>query len=273
MRRQSIPVPALSAQDATDLFAYFYSARFFDRPGDAGRGKSAFERHRCARCHDIAAVAKWQSLSSPIALTEAMWNHADSMQAQFAQRGLSWPQLTSQELTDIFVYLSNHPAVPRKPVTLELKSTEGGEALLKEKGCLECHKDSLSLASRLQGRTLNDIAVAMWNHAPKMTQSVGKFQSGEMDTLLSYLWANQFFESSGSASHGRKVFAEKSCAGCHDAGKAPKLSGEFNTIRLTSALWSHGPAMLEQMRQQGTQWPRFTEREMADLIAFLDTTR
>jgi len=29
---------------AADLFAYFVSARFFERPGDAGRGKQASRR-------------------------------------------------------------------------------------------------------------------------------------------------------------------------------------------------------------------------------------
>ena len=36
---------------------------------------------------------------------------------------------------------------------------------------------------------------------------------------------------------------------------------------MVSALWRHGPAMLEQMKEQGTPWPRFDGREMADLIA------
>ena len=32
----------LNEQAAADLFAYFYSARFFEMPGDAARGKRAF---------------------------------------------------------------------------------------------------------------------------------------------------------------------------------------------------------------------------------------
>src|SRR4051794_25521973 len=37
MGRQGITSPVLSPQDAADLFAFFYSSRFFDKPGDAGR--------------------------------------------------------------------------------------------------------------------------------------------------------------------------------------------------------------------------------------------
>ena len=38
MRQQGVDIPQLSEQDSADLFAFFYSARYFDRPGDAGKG-------------------------------------------------------------------------------------------------------------------------------------------------------------------------------------------------------------------------------------------
>ena len=279
MRRQSVANPSMSTGEAADLFAYFYSARFFDRPGDAGRGKSAFSRHHCANCHGLAepkpgnapAVATWRSLGSPVALTEAMWNHARGMRDEFVRRGFSWPELISQELTDIFVYLRNHPSISRRDASFDMSSGAGGETLLKEKGCLECHRGALTLPPRLRGKSINDVAVAMWNHAPRMTDSAGTFTPGEMNTLLSYLWANQLFESRGDPVRGNKVFHEKSCAGCHEDGEAPRLTGEFSAIRMTSALWNHGPAMLERMNRQGVKWQRFNEREMTDLVAYLDS--
>jgi len=42
MRQQDIRAGDLNEQAAADLFAYFYSARFFESPGDAARGKRAF---------------------------------------------------------------------------------------------------------------------------------------------------------------------------------------------------------------------------------------
>ena len=277
MGRQGIAPPALTQEDAADLFAYFYSARFFDLPGDAGRGKDGFTRHRCAECHGLVEakpgggppVAKWQTLGSPIALAESMWNHAKGMREEFARRGFAWPRLTSQELTDMLVFLSNHPSVPRSDATFDVSSGTGGEALFKEKGCANCHQGSLALPPRLRGKTVNEIAVAMWNHAPLMRDSAAIFSRGEMSTLLSYLWSDQFFTTTGDSRRGRRVFREKSCAGCHEGGQAKPLAGNFNAVRLTSALWSHGPTMLERMKQQGIAWPRFDRREMEDLIAYL----
>ena len=42
MREKDLRPGELDEQGAADLFAYFYSSRFFDKPGDAGRGKRAF---------------------------------------------------------------------------------------------------------------------------------------------------------------------------------------------------------------------------------------
>ena len=39
MDKAGIEKTKLSEQQAADLFAYFYAARFFDQPGDAGRGR------------------------------------------------------------------------------------------------------------------------------------------------------------------------------------------------------------------------------------------
>jgi len=83
-------------QAAADLFAYFYSARFFERPGERGRGKQWFtEKHcagfamACGKATDPVAkpVVEWQSTGSSVALVNAMWNHASTM-----RQGVRAPQ-------------------------------------------------------------------------------------------------------------------------------------------------------------------------------------
>ena len=97
MRKDGIKPPAMSDQQAADLFAFFYSRRYFERPGDAGRGKRVFTEKGCAGCHSMTAegtgpaVSTWGSLTDPVALIGAMWNHAPKMQAAIAQKGGKWP--------------------------------------------------------------------------------------------------------------------------------------------------------------------------------------
>lgn len=283
MRQRGTPIPELSEQDAGDLFAFFYSSRYFDRPGDAARGKRIFAEKHCADCHGLTTpgsggalpLSRWRSLQSPIALVEAMWNHAGQMKEQFARRNLPWQQLTSQMMADIFVYGRSLTAVRGQRTSFELASGDRGAEIFAEKGCGGCHKNELALESRLKEKTILEIAVAMWNHAPQMTAAVQRFEPGEMGQLLNHLWARQYFAGVGDGRRGDKVFAAKGCASCHrdPASGAPdlsKLKGSFSSIAMVSALWHHGPAMLDRMNQKNIPWPRFEGREMANVIAYLN---
>jgi mono/diheme cytochrome c family protein/cytochrome c551/c552 len=284
MRQQGTPIPRLSEQDAGDLFAFFYASRYFDRPGDAARGKRTFAAKHCADCHGLTTpgsggalpVRQWRSLQGPIALVEAMWNHAGQMKEQYARHNLPWQQLTPQEITDIFIYIRSLPAFRGQKPSFELASGDRGAEVVAEKGCGTCHKGELALESRLKEKSLSEIAVAMWNHAPQMSAVVVKrFEPGEMGQLLNYLWARQYFAGVGDASRGHKVFVAKGCDSCHrdPASGAPdlsKLKGNFNSIAMVSALWRHGPTMLERMKQKNIAWPRFEGREMSNVIAYLN---
>jgi cytochrome c2 len=283
MREREIRVGDMDEQAAADLFAYFYSARFFEKPGDAGRGKRLFKERACTLCHGlteaiqpaIKPVSQWDSLVDPIALTEAMWNHSPNMFTEFKLKKIPWPVLSGQDFSDLLVYLRNLPSMREKAGVFETAAGSNGEAIFQSKGCVRCHHSGSSLAPQIKGRTLTEIAAEMWDHAPKMKAQPAHFNPGEMRELLSYLWARQFFEDSGDAGRGKRVFAMKRCETCHgdSSSGAPKLTGgAFSGITMVSALWHHGPRMLEQMNSKGVRWPRFERREMSDLIAFLNST-
>jgi mono/diheme cytochrome c family protein len=98
----------------------------------------------------------------------------------------------------------------------------------------------------------------------------------EMRDIVSHLWAGQFFEDAGNAAAGARVFAAKRCASCHSdsASGAPKLTEmkrSFTAATMASALWHHGPSMLDQMKAKGIAWPRLNGPEMANLIAYLNS--
>jgi cytochrome c2 len=287
MSRQNVKASGLDEQAAADLFAYFYSAHFFDKPGDAGRGKRLFHERNCDSCHGLATspnpaappVAKWQSLSDPIELTQNMWNHAGAMGAEFEKKKISWPQLTSQDLTDMLVYFRNLPGAPEKQSIFITTAGTQGAALFDSKGCKKCHEaDTLMYRKSLDGQPLTEVAAAFWDHSPKMKAPPVHFEPNEMRELLSYIWANQFFAVSGSPDRGKKVFTAKHCAACHEnpASGAPDLSKRQENasgVTMVSVLWRHGPTMQEQMRQKGIRWPHFEANEMSDVIAYLNSRR
>jgi cytochrome c2 len=288
MRQRDLRPGDLDEQGASDLFAYFYSARFFEKPGDAGRGKRAFTNLGCAGCHGlnsglqpgIKPVPQWDAIRDPMALAEAMWNHRARMLEEAGAKRVHWPELSGQDLGDILVYLRNLPSPPSQPPVFRIGAGTDGAAVFTAQGCARCHKSGPDLANRLKAQTLTEIAAAMWNHAPKMAAAgakPAKLEAGEMRELLGYLWAGQFFQDSGNVAAGRRVFASKRCVACHEnsTGGAPKLTGAGRSLSgalMVSVLWHHGPQMLEQMKGKGIGWPRFEGTQMSDLIAFLNST-
>jgi mono/diheme cytochrome c family protein len=288
MHQQGIRAGDLNEQAAADLFAYFYSTRFFELPGDAARGKRAFTTRGCSNCHGlqqglspgVKPVSQWDSLMDPIALTDAMWNHAPRMLAEIQRKQVAWPVLKAQELTDILVYLRNLPFPASKPSAFQIGAGNNGDAIFLAKGCAGCHPSISQLGAGMRGKTLTEVAAAMWNHLPILLKegvTPPPFAPGEMKDLLGNLWAQPFFEDAGKAPAGRRVFVSKKCASCHEgtAAKAPTLAGTevFNGATMVSALWRHGPSMLSQMSGQGVPWPRFDGSQMADLIAYLNAKR
>ena len=282
MEASGMEKPKLTPQGAADLFAYFYSARFFEKPGDVARGQKTFEEKHCGVCHGITEskaegatpIARWTSLADPILLVQQMWNHSFRMRQAFARRKLQWQALTSQQLEDILVYLRSLPETAGLGSRFSNTSGAGGERIFRDKGCAHCHVGQLALENRLHNMTLTDIAVDMWNHAPRMAETPPTLSPEEMRQLLSFLWMRQFVYPGGDIAAGKRVFTERKCLDCHLTGKngAPPLPGQakkYSEVTLISALWHHGPQMLNRMKQAGIGWPRFANaEEVANLTAY-----
>ena len=278
IQRKGMKVGELDRQTAADLFASFYSARYFEMPGDAARGKRLFNEKSCTNCHGLTAspnaqakpVNQWQSVSDPIALVGAMWNHSPAMWSELSKRKAAWPALTAQDLSDLLVYLRNvSPAMRSTPPTFQISAGEEGAKLLESKGCLACHK-----SQQFSVMSLTGVAAAMWNHATFLHLEPPRLDDAEMREVLSYSWAKPFFDSTGDAAKGKRIFAAKRCIDCHSgSGPGPALTdkaGTWNGIAMVSALWRHGPTMLTEMKQKKIPWPVFRAGEMPDLIAYIN---
>jgi cytochrome c551/c552 len=284
MKKYGVPKVEITLDKAADLFAYFVAQRYFEKPGDAGRGKLIFTAKHCTECHGVVSspnpaappVAKWDSLADPVVLAQQMWDHGPQMRAEFARKGIAWPMLTAQDLIDMLVYLQNLPQTRHVAQNFQFPPSDSGEALFRTKGCAGCHKGSLDLVMLLKNQTLTQITVDMWDHQLSMKSLPPVLSQEEMRQILGYIWAKQYFRGDGNGTRGRKVFEKKACASCHNdpTSGAPKLSrgkDGFSDITMVSVLWSHGPHMLELMKQRGIAWPHFTAAQMADLIAYLNS--
>ena len=284
IEKQGLPRPALTQEQAADLFAYFVSARYFEKRGDAGRGKQAFAAKHCADCHGIAtqspgAGRRWPNGSpwrNPPRWRSRCGTMAAQMKQAFAGKKLAWAQITGQELADILVYLQNLPETRQLKENFQFPPTDSGEKLFASKGCAGCHTGKNALEAKLRNQTLTEIAADMWNHEPNMKNPPPALSQEEMRQILSYIWARQYFRGNGDAGRGKKVFAEKTCGSCHGQAGSPapnlaKGKDAYSDITIVASLWQHGPRMLQTMEQRKVAWPRFTTQQMADLIAYLNS--
>lgn len=292
--KEGIPVPPLGSTEVADLFAYFYSTLYFAPPGSAVRGRNVFEEKRCISCHaEIldtrtrgSIAERWTDLKDPITWAERMWNHASEMDSATTHRGIDWPKLSEQDMVDLLMFLSKLPDAQTQMASFNVGEPQLGKIAF-ERSCETCHsfgqagRSKVNLLARPRPLSIAGYIAAMWNHAPEMRRRAGwtpKLNTGEMPDLIAFLFSQRYFLDRGDVSKGRRVFEEKSCAKCHDErGRAPgapdlsQVTEVFSPVTLTSAVWRHGPSMLEKMKQLNIPWPQFAGSEMADLISYLNS--
>jgi cytochrome c2 len=281
MQKQKMDIPKVNPEQAADLFAFFFAARYFEGRGDASRGRKLYVEKGCSDCHNItsgnaaggAPVIRWEAFADPVELARLMWNHAPQMRAAMEKQKKPFPKISSGEMNDIVVYLRSLPQTKGLQPAATFASAVTGEKLFELKGCAECHHGEQSLTRTTGFKNAADVAAAMWNHAGLMKQS-SPLRPEEMTRIAGYVWSLQFGLPTGNVDSGRRMYETKGCQGCHGAKPPASLVGaEAHAYSMLSALWNHGPQMAAKIRADQKAWPKFTPDEMSNLLTWLGTVR
>jgi len=114
MRELEVEVPTLEPGEMSDLIAFLYFIRFFDRKGDPRAGEAAFRAKGCVGCHATEGtegigpdLVTSKALESPPALAAALWNHAPEMLEKTHEVVVGWPTFESTEMRDLVAYLES----------------------------------------------------------------------------------------------------------------------------------------------------------------------
>jgi mono/diheme cytochrome c family protein len=200
-------------------------------------------------------------------------------------RSVRWTVLT------IAVLVASLDAASAQPVMSPSQDPLAGSRVFGSKGCVKCHsvngvggRVAPDLARTMRPRSFVDLATAMWNHLPNMTDRMKQLgiarpqlDSKEAGDLVGFLYTLNYFDPPGNPDAGKRLFSDKRCIVCHTVRGAGGVVGpnldhlqQFRSpIFVASAMWNHGPQMAEKMKERGIERPTFTAKELRDLIAYL----
>ncbi len=292
---RDLALPELEPGEVAHVFAYFYSLRYSDPPGDAARGKVVFISSGCSGCHASSGVPgppdfAWRASMDPMSWTQRMWNHTSKLTREVRKTHTRWPRLSPQQMADLMAYGLSPRCVHRPQRFLSASDPVAGESLFDRQGCARCHSVSggsrygrMDLLPRMASfHNMTEFAATMWNHAPEMRRRAERlnadlfaFQGEEMGDLLAYLFEKRDSPERGEVGRGARIYRARHCGVCHDSSPAstPGLmtpQKPVSALSLISALHKHRPQKLAESENLGIKWPLFTEREVRDLISYLN---
>jgi cytochrome c2 len=116
--------------------------------------------------------------------------------------------------------------------------------------------------------------------AKKRGLAIANLSTFEAGDLIAFLFTQNYFDGSGNADSGKRLFTAKNCVFCHQIGGVGGVWGPnldlfgqtASPINIAAAMWNHGPAMAEAMRARGIDRPNLRPAELRDLVAYLRST-
>jgi len=132
-------------------------------PSASGRGwqyvprTDVVSQPECETCESVAGAER----SGRVSRRDV--NYSPAMWSELSQRKISWPNLTSQDLSDLLVYLRN------------VSPSKGGPPMF------TFHNAQRPAASKL---TRTGVAASLWNHASLLHAEPPRLDANEMREVL-----------------------------------------------------------------------------------------
>jgi cytochrome c2 len=165
-----------------------------------------------------------------------------------------------------------------------------GRRVFDDKECSRCHVPGgrssgppLEELRRPQGEW--ELTGRLWNHVPGMFTALSassvpwpRFTPDEVADLMTYLTASPDADAKPNPARGRTLLVQKSCLKCHALhGEGGRIAPDFAGLTAAFAsptvwaarVWAHTPTMALEATKRGIPYPRFGDREMVHLIAYL----
>jgi mono/diheme cytochrome c family protein len=266
-------------------------------------GRRIFEAKGCVGCHSVREVVgvaqvgpdlgrsgSWRDVMQ---FAGSLWNHTPAMSVKMHEHGMERPAISPAEMAKLVAYLF----VAR--FFDEPGSVARGREVFEQRSCAHCHQ--LGGRGGTVGPRLDELgeyvsssfmAEALWNHGPDMAAKMAEqnlvrsnLEDDDVANIVAYIRGDArgtatldlAYAQAGSPQAGKMVFQQKGCVHCHSiAGAGGTVGPDLGVQRprahmaeMAAALWNHGPAMWAKMKASGRPVPKFSDTEMADLLAYI----
>jgi cytochrome c2 len=106
--------PVFGPGDMSNLVAYLFAQRYFEKEGNAARGARVFETKGCASCHErlrretgAPDLTMANERYSPITVAASLFRHGPAMLERMEKQNVSWPRFTAAEMEDVIAFLNS----------------------------------------------------------------------------------------------------------------------------------------------------------------------
>ena len=304
LAKEKLPLPRFTDTEMTNLVAFLYTLNYLDPPGDPLRGEQIFTTKHCRSCHSVGGeggsvgprLDKYGSHVSPLFVATGLWNSGPAMAEEMRRANIPRPDLSGKDVRDIVAFIraqANRPPGTPPRIFARPGNPRTGASLFASKGCAGCHSPRAGraeggppLAARELKQSLSTIASYMWNHGPEMWAywKEKKLQPisitvEEMVDVTAYLYFLQFESPPGNPVRGSHIFINRGCASCHIPAEGRKPIGPdlrakgpwASDIDLAREMWNHAGNMYSMLLSSTREWPRLNEKEVADLLAYIQS--
>ena len=180
--------------------------------------------------------------------------------------------------------------------SLLLGDAERGKALFQILNCIACHSVSGVGGNKApdlgrgrdRGFSPYDMAALMWNHAPKMWDTMARegiarptLDEQQAADLFVFFYAARYFEAPGNTRRGRQLFLARRCGQCHGiespvrAGIRPVAAWDslWDPITLAQQMWSHSSDVARALDRPEVLYQPLSAQELIDLLDWLRSLR
>lgn len=273
----------------------------FGQYGESPRGAAVLRERGCASCHAVLGRGGGRATEltshggenfSPAAFAAEIWNHSPEMWSAMATEGRERPELSAQDLRDVFAFLyavryfepSGDFDRGRRVFSAKQCHRRHGLVRVDAEGIGPAVPDWPSLSDPVR------FVEAMWNHGAVMREETQAdriewpaLTVRELADLLAYLYnlpdrpPQLGRVELGSPDAGMRLFDDLGCIECHsiletDADRialAPAAERARTITDLAVAMWNHRPVMQEWAEATGKEIRQLEPGQMGQLLSYL----